>query len=602
MTQIRTYRFDAPKRGGKRRVDLPPHAMEQLRLAHNLKNKLIEIEYGYEETKTKIWAGRPELTDVEKQVAAAQTVVEELRETQARDRIESQSKKAKPATAAALKEARQVLRTVKTSRKETKSALWPGMQTEFKNARQVVYAAQKAARQEACGFGLYRASANDVIAHHKTAVQRVQQLRKQGKPAALRFKRWTGEGTLTVQLQREADAPVRSPERIRGDVASQWKSVLHIEGLPTESSVAGMSRSERKQAGRVTVRFSCGSRVEPIEIPINAHRPLPDGADITLARLTRRVVGGQGRLSVTLTAKIPEVVAPPSSLVAATHFGWRSLGDDTYRAAMVAFSAPVEVPDSLAGIVHRQGANMFEVRTQAKWVNEVSQVQDLRSGRDKDHNNIKDIVVAAIGDGMEVVWDNESLLTAQQVAMWRSPRHMVRLTAEALKDPALGELAVVLEAWRHHDKHLWTWETNLANKVARQRKKAWEGVAAWIAVNAEVVVVDTTNMKASLQKPKDQDDTHQAEHARRNASTVVATGELRTLISSAAAGRNRQLEPVAATNRHECPTCQTSVEADALQQNAAVECTKCHRTWDQDVATVAAMLDACSQPAEPVAA
>lgn len=70
---------------------------------------------------------------------------------------------------------------------------------------------QKALYSKYSELGLYWATFNDVAAHHKSVVQRINKARREGRPARLRHHRFDGTGTLTVQIQRRDAAPVRTP-------------------------------------------------------------------------------------------------------------------------------------------------------------------------------------------------------------------------------------------------------------------------------------------------------------------------------------------------------------------------------------------------------
>ena len=87
-------------------------------------------------------------------------------------------------------------------------------------------AAQKQLYRRYCQDNdLYWATYNDVFRNHKTAVQRIRRQRLEAKPATLRHHRFDGTGTITVQLQRTAAMPPRSP-RLLSDPAGRYHNFL----------------------------------------------------------------------------------------------------------------------------------------------------------------------------------------------------------------------------------------------------------------------------------------------------------------------------------------------------------------------------------------
>jgi hypothetical protein len=76
---------------------------------------------------------------------------------------------------------------------------------------------------------LYWASYNEVFRNHKTAVQRIRRQRLEGKPATLRHHRFDGTGTITVQLQRTAAMPSRSPGLL-SDPEGRYRNFLILRG------------------------------------------------------------------------------------------------------------------------------------------------------------------------------------------------------------------------------------------------------------------------------------------------------------------------------------------------------------------------------------
>jgi hypothetical protein len=79
---------------------------------------------------------------------------------------------------------------------------------------------------------MYWASWADMVSHHKAAVKRMNARHAEGRPAQVRYRRWDGTGTITVQLQRKRGVTAEE----RAEVAA-----LRASGL-TPAEIAERTR------------------------------------------------------------------------------------------------------------------------------------------------------------------------------------------------------------------------------------------------------------------------------------------------------------------------------------------------------------------------
>jgi hypothetical protein len=241
------------------RGDLPPEAIEELRRAHRLRNKLVEVELGYQDALAAAWSTHPEIADAENRRDEAGEIVAELVKRAKTARAAGRTTRPDPYVATALKEARAVHNAAKAEIRDLKDRYYASeIKPLIVAAGEARSAATKGTYADAISGGLYWGTYNDVLDHHKTAVSQMRQKRSSRKPAQMRFHRWTGEGTLAVQLQRQVGDPVRTPETIAS--AGPWSNVAQLGPWDDPETFAALARHQRRKAARRGVlRFRIGS-------------------------------------------------------------------------------------------------------------------------------------------------------------------------------------------------------------------------------------------------------------------------------------------------------------------------------------------------------
>jgi hypothetical protein len=203
--QTRVYRFALWG-------DLPEAAIGEMRRAHELSNRFIEIERAHEEGVREVWRKAPTLLQLEDDLLNAEEEImgikREIKQYRQQNRTTNPSKELKERLTAS----RKVARGIKAAIREEKTRIYPILKPDLielsdERKRQI-----KATYEPAVANGLYWANFNFVRDRHEAAVKAVRGRRKMGLPSALRFRHWNGgEGTLVVQLQRQSGSPASRP-------------------------------------------------------------------------------------------------------------------------------------------------------------------------------------------------------------------------------------------------------------------------------------------------------------------------------------------------------------------------------------------------------
>lgn len=383
--------------------DLPEPVKAELRLRHDLANRLVKAWKDYRSAVAAAWEEDPEVGPVLAAQRKAQEKADEARAAAAKAAqklgyakqrgIPSRVTAAKAAAGTAREAKREAIAELKTAKEKAREI--KGLRLNA--AERLMNAAKNAYDEEIKGTyawyreqGGYWANWADTTRYHRAAEERVKAARAQNQPADLQFRRWDGTGTVTVQLQRQTgvtaelraevasrkaagespktigaglgmsamtvarmkpDGPVtagdppRSPAMLASP-ESKWRNVLSVSALPGDFTQ--LPRGERRAAARTgMVCFRTGSEENRAVSQMRAviHRPMRPDADITYARITVSRRGPDLEAHLTLTARVP-APARQHGRLAAVHAGWRVLEDGSLRVAVISGAGPL--PRSLA--------------------------------------------------------------------------------------------------------------------------------------------------------------------------------------------------------------------------------------------------------------
>lgn len=504
---------------------LDPETLRQFELAHEMRNRCVEIERQYDESRTEIMGGHDYVNHamelVEKAREECLKVTESIKRQHQRERTTTTSihLKADLAVArAALKDARV---TLKEAKAVAKTDLTPRL-TELAETK------KKALTGLYAEFGLRGmswATRSDILAKHEVSAKQVMALRKQGKPAQHSWHSYRDSTTLTMQVQKDGKGQRRAIAKfLPARPVTEW-----FEGYRPKKAtrlVEGFHSLVQLQLGRDTVM-----KTHTIELPSVIHRPIPEGAEITWVRLTRTYVGATPRYRLQFTLNLPQPAVKAEGQIIAIKFGWKRVASGTKRVAKVRMLHPeklTQVPEGLIRFTVPVPGG-FDVIFPPEWQYVFDRCDGLQSDRSKGLDEVRAKVVAALQASLQLAVDLE--LEASNVDRWRSPGRFALLAQRWPKDHPLH---TELESWRRWDKKLWQEISHTRDKLLAHRKDTWRKVALWICQNARSIVLDQINIAKMKEAPVvGQEDTPQ-ERGSRHSIQLAAPGELRLLISHCA--------------------------------------------------------------------
>lgn len=594
--QVLVYKYGCPSW-----AKLNDASEQQLRLAHELRNELVAIHRSHSEAVAAIWSEHPEVAASEAVLERASLAVEAAVVAAKDERQRNRTKEVCPETRKAISDAKAAYKAAKADHKAAKDAAYDILSPRFVAANAEQRAQKKGTYAEFVQRrGLFWPTYNDVVAHFEATTAAVIAKRKAGQPADVRFHRWTGEGTLTVQLQREAGDPVRSPTRLASD-DSKWRNSVRLPLVDPEEWDS-LTRAEQRVRSRSTVAIRIGSEGarNPVwcELPVVWHRPLPADADVTQVQVTKRLISGKARLSVAVTVRTASAQPSDRSGMVAINLGWRSLGEDGVRVAVwdatSAPSQPIAVPSHLSEVIRvATGGQKGEVVIPRSWQEAFGRCDSLRSRRDSTLDLLRPKLVEWLRDHP----DAATALSAEasDVIRWRSANRFAALASRWRNERQDDDDQIYqdIEAWRVHDKHLWSWEANQRDQLVARRTDTYRVLGSLLASAFGCIVVDDSNLAQLARVPATEDpDSEQATRAR-SQRVLVSPGILRSSVVAAAKRRGVAVESVAAKNvttiHSACGTNLT--DRVDFAERVTVWCPTCEKAFDQDYNAAANLLN-----------
>jgi hypothetical protein len=591
---ITVYRYGTPSW-----IELPAEVDEQLFLAHQLREDLVTLEHQLEEQIRQVWSSYPAVAAAEAMLLAAEREAQELGVLVKRERSAQRTKAPRTPLVAQLKDARVTARAARQGRRDAIATVAGEAKTRLAAIRDGHRAAVKATYAEYVqGQGLYWATWNDVVDHHKTAVQMIGRKRKAGQPAALRHHRWDGSGSVAVQLQRQAGMPDRAPALLAsGD--GTWRNVFQLSPWIPPGEFEALPRGERRQCGRGVARISIGGG-RTVDVPVIVHRMLPADADVTGARLVVTRVAKQRRIALCVTARVPDPAPRRDERAVALHLGWRRDTDDgALRVGVWRTTAAVAVPAYLAGVVVSDSDRTGQVVLPGLWRDAINRADGIRADRDTLLDEMRARLVEAITahpDDSVVGFDGVPL-TANIVRRWKSPLRLARLALfwrEHAPTPGwANDVAVDLEAWRRLDGTLWEREAHGRAKALGRRDDLYRKVAAWLVSVGGMVVVDDTDLAKMARISDGGGDLPSALTGRAASQRVdAASGRLRSIVAATAAREGVTVQVVDHTGitRTHARCGYVNPADDRYARSVVVVCDGCGQSYDQDRSAAVLML------------
>jgi hypothetical protein len=555
------------------RLDLSERGLEQLRLAHALRNELIAIWQRHQDGIARAWQTHPEVATAAEAVQHLQESYEQILQAWRASKTRRQPQ-GDVALYQTLTDLRTLLQGARADLKAKKQAAHQQLAPTFQELTRTHQAAVKDTyRVFSQQGGLYWPTDHHVRDQHLDLAARVARARRVGKRAHLHPRPWTGEGELAMQLRRPAGAPARTPDLLASG-AGPWAKMVRLPKL-----------SDRKTRAPLAIRIGT-HQGQPIweEIPqVIWHRPPPADADIVKVVVARRRLASHYRLWVQITARLPDPPPSQAPAVCGLDTGWRIMPDDSLRIGVWRTSSPtppLRVPEHLVDAIHPdpQGG---EIRIPARWVQRWQQADQLRSRRDQHRNQLR----ADLDRHGHL--DQLDQLAAQYLpqgendpaGLWQSRARLAKL-AIAIRDtnPALGRR---LEAWRKQDRRLWERETGLRRRAIAYRTDLYRVLANRLCQQYHTIGVEQPYV-ATVTRGRQTD--QQVNLAIRRMVRIAAPGSLVHAIRDAATAHGARLRELPAANttvQHR--ECGYRNQQPAPAQSHLMRCDGCGQPYDQDV-------------------
>lgn len=520
---------------------------QQIRLAHQYRNKLVELELHRRAEWRRIIGEHPQVAALEAQAHGLEQLIETTRSAILTARQKARKAVETDEEDASVRQLRSVLKVVWRDLKDAKKTAQND--PVYKARLHALEDESKKAGREARGAcGLYWGT-------YLVAEQAADKARKAATDP--RFQRFDGSGHLAVQLQGglATGAVFGSNSRIQ------------IAPVPDDTWTHPV-RGERKRKSRTCVRIRVGSDGRaPVwaEFPMIMHRPLPEGGIIKWVHLIRRRVGTHYEYRVQFVVQQPDAVSPVavSRTALGIDIGWRKVDGGLRVAYWVDESGR-----------HDQLILPDEV------ISQFAKVTDLRSIRDQHFNAIQAALGPWLKDADIPDWLRER---TESFAHWRSPGRLasVVLAWRNQRFPGDADMFTVAEAWRKQDKHLYEWEANLRDQVIRRRREIYRVFAATIARSYGFIILEDFDLRQIARYAAPEEGTDGNPNSR-YARTMAAVSVLRECIEQACASTGAQVVKVPSPyTTRQCHVCGAVDNFDAASW-VVHTCSVCGTIWDQD--------------------
>lgn len=534
----------------------------EMQLMNRLWNNLVEIDRDCARKYREIRAGYPELAAAEERVKSLAEAMDRVKSEIKAARARKRSKKYAECGDAPerLRALREAYAEAKAREKELRGPATETMKPQLAALEEERKARVKEARQNS---GLYWCNYNAVIASFDTA--RSKALREKTE---LRFHRHDGSGRMTAQI---------------------------IGGLPLAGLLTGESNQLRLRApesyrrgknhGQVEMAiYSRDRKPHRIVWPIVMHRPIPNGAIIQEATITRRRTGqkwksAEWEWSISFLCRVPqEEPAQTQSGYCGIDVGWRLLNSGL-RVAVIATRKLAGEQASIENfILPEKDAERREKRHEGFLADE-AYMRDLQAKIGNRNNGIaqrlKDAGIASMPSG-----DPEGPLARAISALIHSPVIHVRMLAQLAEawtnqNPDWNpDLLKDLRRIVYQNARDWGEIRARKNGLIRRRKDLYRNLAARLAKKYKVIAVEAVDWAIAYKNS-----TLPAPAV--TLRGLAAPGELLACIKQAAKKYGARIIEHEGVSTWKCHGCGTMFEPKDKTQLIQT-CPHCGLSWDQD--------------------
>jgi len=530
---------------------------DQIYLAHQYYNKLVEIEQERRKAVIEAQLEFPHIAKAQEEYEKANNLVQELMKLKKLAKSYDKKVQAPPPEQIKLaKEARKLAsENAKKAKAEEKEKLIPVYQTleeQFQQKR------RELRKSSGLYWGNYLITEAAFDAARKSTMS-LGEMNKKRKPHQKkftledwlkmpRFKKWTGHGAVAVQLQNGM---------CLNDV---WggDTRLAIDPLPENAFDENVSRGKRKKLQRTHVHLRIGSSDDRKPIwatwPLFMHRELPEGTVIKWAKVIRVPWHQRWKYQwkLQLTIEVPDPQPKFGRSMVAINAGWRQMEDDELRVA------------TWADVYGNTG----EIRLDASFRQRIEKAESIRGFRDKNLDELRAFLMSEKIEGLDC-------------SKWKSPK---RFHALLHREDLSEKVMQTLKEWSDRDNHLWWYERGCRSGALNYRREIYRLFALEMSNRYDVIVVENYDLRDIVEDPN----RVQEPSAQR---VEGSPSELRNTMRSTA---NRLgclvIDGDSKLATQHCYLCDYEEPWDAAPE-VMHTCEGCGAEWDQDINNARNMLE-----------
>lgn len=559
---------------------------EQMWLSHKYRNRLIEIERARRAAVGAAISSRPEVSDLEAELATVMTARDaardEILKTRAKSRKRSETTEQRQAVKDLNAQIAQIVPRLKEARKAI--AADPEIKARMKEADE---ASKEAVRQARASCGVYWGT-------YLLQEAAADQARTSKTPP--NFMRYNGSGRVSVQIQKGIDLDT---------VFGCEDTRVRVVPVPPEAHDPGERRGVRRRGCRTTLmlRVSSGEKGKPVwaTFPMAYHRPMPKDAVIKSVTVKRERVGlFQEEWRVGFTVAIPSGSPRPvpAEGAVALNLGFAMRPDGAIRSGYLVGSDGWESEVLVTGSNLLRGRDLSdEQKAEAKgWiVNALNQADKFRSSRDIAMDKMRDELLRWIAKPA-MMWDDSGVMVestdghpewfrdqVQHLAKWRAASrfHRLRKLWSASRFAGDSDIYGLLEEWCKHDLIDEGKETELRRSALLDRREAYRILASQLARRYRTLIIDDTDLTAFMEASPPEGDGRADFSPLRRTQRIAAGSELRGALQNAF-GSARTYKRSRIDNTRKCHGCGFKNEIQRDITGRRHTCTNCKLEWDQD--------------------
>ena len=349
-----------------------------------------------------------------------------------------------------------------------------------------MWRAQRAMKEHDVYWGTYL----KIFASIRQACKaKTQPFMKDGRPRKItpwveRPKKRTGrrleDGLVAVHIQNRV---------LRTEGLFGTDPFIRIDPLPANAFDPSVPRCQRKKLQRTMLHLRVGSDGrKPIWAtwPLFMHRPLPPGAKVLWAVVTRTLREQRFRYEwkLQLTLEVNDTPPKLTGESVAINLGWRRMhGEPLLGKIPQVPQGPTQDGELRAATWADTAGETGEVRLGASFRGRIRKSWGLRSIRDMTMDELRAQLVAL----------------GVPCQKWKSPARFYRLLRDEIDRGASPQYApqvtALLRPWVYHDKHLYWYERGCREGALNYRRDVYRRFAIFCAKRYKAIVVETYDIR-----------------------------------------------------------------------------------------------------------